>query len=142
MWQQSASRLLQVNNDRLIFPSKFSKNLKLPSPLLHSYSTEFDLTFNGIKPGHKGFKLEYSKATCDRNFTELQGRIVHEGIDDCWITITAPENHTISLYFNQFMLYDQTDCTKAGLNASIASNSRSNANSCENFCFHWLITFT
>lgn len=82
----------------------------------YCYSTELDLIFNGVKPGHKGFKLEYSKATCDRNFTELQGRIVHEGIDDCWVTITAPENHTISLYFNQFMLYDQTDCTKAGLN--------------------------
>lgn len=117
--QQFASRLLLVNNDRLILPLKFSKILKHPSTLPRSYSTELDLIFNGVKPGHKGFKLEYSKATCDRNFTELQGRIVHEGIDDCWVTITAPENHTISLYFNQFMLYDQTDCTKAGLNASV-----------------------
>ncbi|CAD1477835.1 unnamed protein product, partial [Heterotrigona itama] len=83
------------------------------------YSTELDLTFKGSITGHKGFKLEYSKANCDQNFTAEQGRIVHEGVNDCWITITAPENHTISLYFNQFSLYDPNECTENTLQASV-----------------------
>lgn len=61
---------------------------------------------------HKGFKLEYSTANCDRNYTSEQGRIVHRGFTNCWITITAPENHTISLYFNQFNVYDAEHCTR------------------------------
>ena len=77
------------------------------------------MTFKGSSTGHKGFKLEYSKATCDQNFTAEQGRVVHEGVNDCWITITAPENHTISLYFNQFSLYDSTECTDNSLQASV-----------------------
>ncbi|XP_033347146.1 cubilin [Bombus vosnesenskii] len=81
----------------------------------YSYSTELHVTFKGSSTGHKGFKLEYGKSTCDRNFTAEQGRIVHEGITDCWITITAPKNRTISLYFNQFSLYDPDECTKSSL---------------------------
>lgn len=75
--------------------------------------------FKGSSTGHRGFKLEYSKASCDQNFTAEQGRIVHEGVKDCWITITASENHTISLYFNQFSLYDSNECTQNSLQASV-----------------------
>ncbi|KAK2582770.1 hypothetical protein KPH14_005035 [Odynerus spinipes] len=65
----------------------------------------------------KGFKLEYSDIGCNRNYTsdETQGRIVHEGFTDCWITITTLPNRTISMYFNNFRLYDREDCTRNAL---------------------------
>ncbi|CAK9795155.1 Cubn [Anthophora quadrimaculata] len=85
----------------------------------YSYSTEIEIVFNGASSGHRGFKLEYSNASCNRNYTAEQGRIIHEKIDQCWITITAPVNHTISLYFNQFVLYDPQGCTLSALQASI-----------------------
>lgn len=70
-----------------------------------------------MSSGHKGFKLEYSTANCDRNYTSEQGRIIHEGFTSCWIMITAPANHTISLYFNQFSLYDSEPCTHNAMQA-------------------------
>ncbi|XP_076766726.1 cubilin [Xylocopa sonorina] len=84
----------------------------------YSISTEIEVTFKGTSTGHTGFKFEYGVASCDRNYTSEQGRIVHESIEDCWITITVPANSTISLYFNQFGLYDPEDCTKSSLKAS------------------------
>ncbi|KZC14141.1 Cubilin [Dufourea novaeangliae] len=82
-----------------------------------SYSNEVEVRFQGNTPGHRGFKLEFVNAVCDRNYTRQQGRIIHEGIKDCWVTITAPVNHTISLYFNRFMLYDPDQCTKSSIQA-------------------------
>ncbi|KAK4871991.1 hypothetical protein RN001_016115 [Aquatica leii] len=58
-------------------------------------------------PHGKGFKLEYLLAGCNRNFTSVQGRLVITEISkNCVITITAPENYTISIYFIGFTLYD------------------------------------
>ncbi|XP_046744297.1 cubilin [Diprion similis] len=67
------------------------------------------------KSRHTGFKLEYSTNLCNRNFTGEQGRIVHQGLLDCWFTITAPVGHTISLYFTKFDLYDSRACTSNAL---------------------------
>lgn len=75
--------------------------------------------FKGFSSGHRGFKLEYSKAACNWNFTAEQGRIMHSGIDDCLFTITAPDNYTISLYFNELTLYDSTECTHTSLRVSV-----------------------
>ena len=86
-----------------------------------SYSTDIEVTFQGNSAGKKGFKLEYNSASCDRNYTAEQGQIVHESIENCWVTITAPKNHTISLYFNRFMLYDPSECTKSSLQASVST---------------------
>jgi len=77
----------------------------------HSYNDEVKVTFRSLSNDHKGFKLEYSTANCDRNYTSEQGRIFHNGFTSCWITITAPENFTISLYFNHFSIYDGEQCT-------------------------------
>ncbi|XP_054002675.1 cubilin [Hylaeus anthracinus] len=81
----------------------------------YSYSTEVEVLFKGTTTGHKGFKLDYGSSGCDRNYTAEQGRIIHEIVSECWITITAPVNHTISLYFSKFMLYDPDMCTGSAL---------------------------
>ncbi|XP_076174105.1 cubilin isoform X2 [Ptiloglossa arizonensis] len=81
----------------------------------YSYNSEVLVVLKMDSSGHRGFNLEYGKASCDRNHTEEQGRILHEDISDCWITITAPPNHTIALYFNKFLLYDPGECTKSSL---------------------------
>ncbi|XP_050461753.1 cubilin-like [Cataglyphis hispanica] len=78
----------------------------------YSYGDSIQVTYKSMSNNHKGFKLEYSTANCDRNYTSEQGRIFHRGFTNCWITITAPENHTISLYFNQFSVYDAEHCTR------------------------------
>ncbi|XP_014475365.1 PREDICTED: cubilin [Dinoponera quadriceps] len=81
----------------------------------HSYSNNIQILFKSMYSGHKGFKLEYSTAGCDQNFTSEQGRVVHREFKNCWFTITAPANSTISLYFNQFVIYDTAPCTHYAL---------------------------
>ncbi|XP_012136673.2 cubilin [Megachile rotundata] len=81
----------------------------------YSYSSELEVKFQIDSTHHRGFKLEYGSSSCDRNYTAEQGRIIHEGITACWITITAPANHTISLYFNKFRLYDPNECAQSAL---------------------------
>ncbi|XP_058802311.1 cubilin [Phymastichus coffea] len=61
----------------------------------------------------KGFKLEYGKASCSRNYTAIQGRIIHDDVGDCWMTIEVPKNFTINIYFNHFFLPGGPDCSKA-----------------------------
>ncbi|XP_035743302.1 cubilin-like [Vespa mandarinia] len=82
----------------------------------YSSSKEFNIRFKTSSRG-KGFKLEYSLSNCNRNYTadETQGRIIHQGFVNCWITITTLPNRTISLYFNNFRLYDQEGCTGSAL---------------------------
>ncbi|CAG9816798.1 unnamed protein product [Phaedon cochleariae] len=60
----------------------------------------------------RGFKLEYSLAGCNRNYTELQGRI-NNGNDrrECHISIVVPDNMTISLYFSSFYMFHSVNCT-------------------------------
>ncbi|XP_026480044.1 cubilin homolog [Ctenocephalides felis] len=57
-----------------------------------------------------GFKLEYSIATCTRNFSHTQGRIMYDNVkDDCTIVVSAPENNTLSLYFNALFMYSMDE---------------------------------
>lgn len=83
---------------------------------LYSSSKEFNIRFKTSSRG-KGFKLEYSLPNCNRNYTadETQGRIIHQGFVNCWVTITTLPNRTISLYFNNMRLYDQEKCTNKAL---------------------------
>lgn len=59
---------------------------------------------------YKGFELEIAFAGfCGNNYTDTQGKILSPyayydttdsyTVDDCYTLITAPENHTISVYF-------------------------------------------
>lgn len=57
-------------------------------------------------------------SSCDRNRTGVQGRLVHQGFAECWVTITAPANYTISLYFNHFRLVDDSECKENALKVS------------------------
>ncbi|KAJ8975807.1 hypothetical protein NQ317_013738 [Molorchus minor] len=62
----------------------------------------------------KGFKLQYSIAGCNRNYTEVQGRISNgNNKSECIITITVPENRTISLFFTQLYIQFSLNCTTA-----------------------------
>ncbi|KAJ8923869.1 hypothetical protein NQ315_010451 [Exocentrus adspersus] len=82
------------------------------------YSTGKSLTltlrsFLTSQPG-KGFKLEYRIAGCNRNYTSPQGRLFNSNDkSDCFITITVPQNRTISLYFQKLFIYYSMNCTAA-----------------------------
>ncbi|XP_034938584.1 cubilin [Chelonus insularis] len=80
----------------------------------YSGSSELEISLKtNMENPHKPrkFKLNIGLATCNRNYTSPQGRIYHQGFTDCWITITVPPGHTISLYFNSMKLFDLTECT-------------------------------
>ncbi|KAG5881771.1 hypothetical protein JTB14_021141 [Gonioctena quinquepunctata] len=79
------------------------------------------ISSNSIIKG-SGFKLEYSVAGCNRNYTELQGRVFN-GNDkkECFISIIVPENRTISLYFNTFYMIHSANCTSSSLEVRDAS---------------------
>ncbi|XP_039305004.1 cubilin isoform X2 [Solenopsis invicta] len=81
----------------------------------YSHSNRVKVTFKSLSNDHRGFKLEYSTANCDRNYTSEQGRIYHKGFKSCWMTITVPATRTISLYFNHFSMYDSEQCTHNAL---------------------------
>ncbi|KAJ8670094.1 hypothetical protein QAD02_001353 [Eretmocerus hayati] len=87
------------------------------SNLPHEYFSNYkDIELVYKKSGKtdqtKGFKLEYGGATCSRNYTGLQGRIVHDNVASCWMTIKVPGNRSISLYFNHFFLPGGHDCSR------------------------------
>ncbi|XP_063226608.1 cubilin [Bacillus rossius redtenbacheri] len=70
----------------------------------------------------KGFKFQYSKAICNRNYTGVQGRIkITEHMfgrntnSECIIIIQAQPNHTISLYFHEFSMFSLHNCTSSYL---------------------------
>ncbi|XP_017881696.1 cubilin [Ceratina calcarata] len=111
IWSEDDNR--QINDFQPMATYKYCGD-KLPHDY-YSYSTEIEVMFKSDIGRHKGFKLEYGTSTCDRNFTAETGRIIHDSIEDCWITITAPPNHTISLYFNQIIIYDADECTSSAL---------------------------
>lgn len=68
---------------------------------------------NPRKP--RKFKFDVSTANCNRNYTHEQGRIIHQGLINCWVTITVPINHTISLYFSTMKIYGRESCTDSYL---------------------------
>ncbi|XP_050497170.1 cubilin-like [Diabrotica virgifera virgifera] len=67
-------------------------------------------------PKGKGFKLEYSRAGCNRNYTEPQGRITNGNSKvDCKFSIIVAENSTISVYFYSFYMYLTANCTDSAM---------------------------
>ncbi|XP_056646391.1 cubilin [Diorhabda sublineata] len=79
-------------------------------------SVTISLVSKGALPKGRGFKLEYSIPGCNRNYTELQGRIISGNyLTDCSFFITVPENRTISLYFSSFYIYASNNCSETGL---------------------------
>ena len=88
----------------------------------YSYGETVEIKFKSTAQNahkYKGFKLEFGVSSCDKNRTGEQGRLVHQSFTNCWVTITAPQNHTIALYFNFFMIHDNPDCKNSGLQVSI-----------------------
>ncbi|XP_069688891.1 cubilin [Periplaneta americana] len=64
----------------------------------------------------KGFKIRYAFAGCNRNYTGVQGRIWMEEVSaDCTLTVQAPTNSTIALYFLSFYRDTSDECSSAGL---------------------------
>ncbi|CAH1989272.1 unnamed protein product [Acanthoscelides obtectus] len=84
----------------------------------YTSSTRVTLFYDGTKgKDHgRGFKLEYSLAGCNRNYTELQGR-VSNGYNntECLVSITVPENRTISLFFNLLQMKNVNQCSNDAL---------------------------
>lgn len=98
-------------------------NIKILINNYFSYGDQIEVKFKSSiqnAPKHKGFKFEYGISKCDRNRTGLQGRLVHQGFDECWLTITAPINHTIALYFNSFRLGGYDNCDETALQVSFS----------------------
>ncbi|XP_046746260.1 cubilin-like [Diprion similis] len=84
----------------------------------HSYGSGVEITFESSqnpKERHRGFRLEYGESVCNRNFTRPQGRIFQRSSKECFFTITAPENSTISLYFNSVSGLYGDDCPSKAL---------------------------
>ncbi|XP_060536860.1 cubilin [Cylas formicarius] len=86
----------------------------------YSADNTVTIAFKSLPSGHKGrgFKLLYGTSGCDRNLTEDNGRLVNShnsNRNDCTISITVPENHTISLYFLLFYTSQRPDCKDLGI---------------------------
>lgn len=86
------------------------------------YSGQNDVVINFISGENRhgrGFKLEYRIAGCNRNYTSPQGRILNvHATGNCVITITAPENYTITMNFLTFVMFDARDCRDTGFQVS------------------------
>ncbi|XP_011500246.1 PREDICTED: cubilin-like, partial [Ceratosolen solmsi marchali] len=90
------------------------------SNIPHDYYSNYrdvEITYKALfeKGKRQRFKFEYGRASCSHNYTELQGRIIHEDITDCWVTIQVPVNYTINLYFNHFFLPGTPDCSEGNM---------------------------
>ncbi|XP_018577861.1 cubilin-like [Anoplophora glabripennis] len=82
----------------------------------YSIGRSLTITFRSLitSKTSKGFKIEYRTAGCNRNYTSLQGRIFSSNDkSECFITITVPENRTISLYFQKMVISHSFNCKKA-----------------------------
>ncbi|XP_024214976.1 cubilin [Halyomorpha halys] len=111
-WKYSAG-----NNDthRLIFEGSHMYRMLEPQPSEinlfcgKSHPLDFYSTFSGrvmlrfisdSQRTSKGFKIQYSFASCTHNYTAPSGRIMLRPMkDNCTMTITTLGNNTISLYF-------------------------------------------
>lgn len=86
----------------------------LISTMLYSNSDEIHVSLRSTAdhlPKPRKFVFDVAPSSCNRNYTSEQGRIIHENVGECWTTITAPTNRTISLYFNHFRFYDHGNCS-------------------------------
>lgn len=61
-----------------------------------------------------GFRLTFLPAGDCHDYEGMQGRINVNQIKDCVYLIRAPQNHTISIYYNSIYFYDD-NCTKSGM---------------------------
>lgn len=77
----------------------------------YSQSNKINIRFQSDFENQKsGFRLKLQTvSSCYRNYTSLQGRITANELSECFMTITVPENYTISLYFLRFFFIAQ-DC--------------------------------
>ncbi|KAK0081191.1 hypothetical protein PV325_012606, partial [Microctonus aethiopoides] len=81
-------------------------------------SNEIEIDLKTTSHNHeksRKFKFDVALANCNRNYTSPQGRIIHQGFTDCWITINVPAGNTISLYFNGMRLFDINECARSNL---------------------------
>ncbi|PSN58287.1 hypothetical protein C0J52_00161 [Blattella germanica] len=70
---------------------------------------------------------------CNRNYTGIQGRVFINSVsNNCILTIQAPLNRTISLYFSDFYVYSNNQCTDSSLvvRDGLTANSLSVARLC------------
>ncbi|XP_023016013.2 cubilin [Leptinotarsa decemlineata] len=84
----------------------------------YSSSKALSITFTSKNSMFKGsgFKLEYSIAGCNRNYTSLESRVSNGYKNrNCSFSIIVPENRTISIYFNTFYMIHTVNCTDAAL---------------------------
>lgn len=82
----------------------------------YSYTDKLQISLKSSSNGDDNrFKIQYGLANCNLNYTSEQGRILHSGHKDCWLTILAPYNHTIALYFNHLSIFGAEACTDAAL---------------------------
>lgn len=62
----------------------------------------------------RGFKMKVQTVAPCRNYTSLQGRIMDQNPKDCTFWIIAPQNYTITIFFQNAYFYEN-DCNKAGM---------------------------
>lgn len=61
-----------------------------------------------------GFKLTFLAAGDCHDYEGMQGRITVNVLKNCVYFVRAPQNHTISIYYNSIYFYDD-NCTKSGM---------------------------
>uniref|UniRef100_A0A1Y1LNZ2 Cubilin n=1 Tax=Photinus pyralis TaxID=7054 RepID=A0A1Y1LNZ2_PHOPY len=94
----------------------------------YSGENEVVLSFlSGFNNPHgRGFRMEYRLTGCNRNFTSIQGRLKVENVmANCLITITVPENNTISLFFLEFFLEETVGCEHTFLDVTDGDSASS-----------------
>ncbi|KAM5338742.1 cubilin [Glossophaga mutica] len=74
----------------------------------------------------------YRIADCNRHYNKAFGHLTSPGWpgnynnnEDCTVTLTAPQNHTISLFFHSFGIEDSSECRRDFLEVRNGSESTS-----------------
>ncbi|CAH1775425.1 unnamed protein product [Owenia fusiformis] len=79
-------------------------------------NAQINFVTDGSSAG-KGFSLNYMIASCNRTYEGDNGRILSPGYPGnypvnafCEVSVTVPEGHGLSLFFNQFYIEPHTQC--------------------------------
>ncbi|XP_040824205.1 cubilin [Ochotona curzoniae] len=92
-------------------------------PVFYSSRSTAVVNFkSGVFSGNSRVGITYQIAGCNREYTKAFGNLRSPGWPenynndaDCTVILTAPQNHTISLFFHSFRIEDSSGCRQDSL---------------------------